>query len=510
MKAVFYLLLLGMVVPAFGQFNPQTKKMTLKHFPEKEDLPALTPALKKSDGFTNYPELIGFLEKLCADHPDKAQLSYIGETKKGLKIPMLRVRAGAETTKVKVWMQGGLHGDEPASTEALLYLLHDLLYNAENSQMLSLLDLAVVPMANIDGYLKQERNNAEDLDLNRDQTKLMAVESPLLKKAFSSFKPHVALDFHEYRPFRRDFEKMGDFGVTGSYDVMFLNTGNLNVPLALRNFNKEVFLKPTQAALSSHQLSYHDYVTTIDYFGAIHFNQGSENPRSSVTNFSLQNTLATLIEVRGVGIGRTSIKRRVFTGYLIAKKYLEIATTERENIFQVLQTSAQSKQEVVVNSVKKVYQDKLDFIDLDKNELIKLDVTIRDALQSTATRTRKAPKGYFILPEWASLVEKIKLFGLEVETIPQAAPAQVEQYLVKQVKVDPQKFEKMNLQEVETVIQQMEINLPAGTFYVRMDQRAAAILPELLEPEAGNSFVSLGVLPAFEGKVLPIFRKIND
>ncbi|WP_367889131.1 M14 family zinc carboxypeptidase [Polaribacter filamentus] len=33
--------------------------------------------------------------------------------------------------KSRVWMQGGLHGDESASTEGMLYLIHQLL-NDEN------------------------------------------------------------------------------------------------------------------------------------------------------------------------------------------------------------------------------------------------------------------------------------------------------------------------------------------------------------------------------------------
>jgi hypothetical protein len=85
-------------------------------------------------------------------------------------------------------------------------------------------------MANIDGYLKQNRSNAEGLDLNRDQTKLMAAESIPLKEAYSAFKPDIALDLHEYRPFRKDFVTLSTSGVSSAYDVMFLYSGNLNVP----------------------------------------------------------------------------------------------------------------------------------------------------------------------------------------------------------------------------------------------------------------------------------------
>lgn len=507
MRPLFIFFLLVQVLPALGQFNPQSKKMTAKFFADKEDLPNLSPALKKQEGFTNYDELIGFLEQLRQDHPEKSTLNYIGTSKKGYNIPLFRLHQNNGKPKVKIWMQGGLHGDEPGSTEAMLYLLHDLLNNSAHQDLIANIDLAVVPMANIDGYLKLERNNAEDLDLNRDQTKLMAIETPLLKKAFSDFRPQVALDFHEYRPFRKDYDKMSSFGVAGYYDVMFLNTGNLNVPASLRNFNQTQFLQPAKALLEANQLSYHDYFTTVQHFGATQFNLGSDNARSSVTNFSLQNTLATLVEVRGVGLGRTSFKRRIYTAYLIALSYLQTAVKEREAIENLLKTPSTERSEVVVNSSKKVYKKELDFIDLDQMERIKLSVTLRDALQSSPKLIRPMPEGYYILPEWKLLVDKIRLFGLKADSLEKSTRTFVQRYTILEHKSEPEKEEKMTRQEVQTQLDSVEMELPAGTYFIRMEQQAAMILPELLEPEASNSFVSFGVLPLKQGMVLPIFRK---
>ena len=100
--------------------------------------------------------------------------------------------------------------------------------------------MAIVPMANIDGYLRLSRYANNGLDLNRDQTKLMAQESVLLKKNFSEFNPEVALDFHEYTPFRRDFSGFGNTGISNFYDAMFLFSGNLNVPENLRTFTEKI------------------------------------------------------------------------------------------------------------------------------------------------------------------------------------------------------------------------------------------------------------------------------
>jgi len=492
-----------------SQFNPQSSRITDTFFPEKHDLAEVSPGLQKQKGFTNYAELIGFLEGLVQKFPDKITLSYIGETKKGLRIPLVQLKSQPTGKKIRVWMQGGLHGDEPASTEALLYLLHQLLHDSSHAATLEKIDLAILPMANIDGYLKQERPNAEGLDLNRDQTKLMAAESSLYKRAFAAFQPQIALDFHEYRPFRRDFAKMSTFGVTSSYDVMFLYSGNLNVPESLRLFTQDAFLSPTRFVLDQHKLTHHDYVSTDDYHGEIHFNQGSNNARSSATNFALQNVISTLVEVRGVGIGRSSFKRRVFTGYLIAKSYLDIAAANVEQIEETLLASQGANNPITVTSKKHIYVGKLDFIDLEKSERIQLDVTLRDAWQSKPGLTRKRPVAYLLDEDQGLLVSKLETYGLKVQRLSEAKTFEIEQYTIKEYQQAAQKYEKMNLQEVSTTITTSTKTFAPGTYYVAVDQKGSNLLFELLEPEAPNSFVSFGVLKTEAQQILPIYRLVH-
>ena len=189
---------------------------------------------EKSSVSLSWGTFMTFLNNLVDQHPHIVQLRYIGESQKGKKNPLLSLNKTSSTPKIKVWMMGGLLGNEPASTEGMLYFLDKILNDLEVSYLLDRIELAVVPMANIDGYLKQSRYAANGLDLNRDQTKLMAPESIVIKQAFSDFNPEVALDFHEYRPYRKDFAQLSNFGITALYDAMFLNSGNLNVPKNLR------------------------------------------------------------------------------------------------------------------------------------------------------------------------------------------------------------------------------------------------------------------------------------
>ncbi|NJN50255.1 MAG: hypothetical protein HC798_03605 [Polaribacter sp.] len=236
-------------------------------------------------------------------------------------------------------MQGGLHGDELGSTEGMLYLAKKILADENYNKLLDDIELAIIPMANIDGYLKENRYSKNGLDLNRDQTKLMAPETLVLKKALVNFNPEVVIDFHEYRPYRRDYAMIGDFGVTGYHDVMFLYSGNYNIPRNIRDITNNVFVANARNELDGYQLTTYPYYTSDDYKGNVVFNQGSISSRSSATNNALSNTISILVEVRGVGLGKKSYNRRVFSTFITAISFLKTAIENKLKIKEELSKS---------------------------------------------------------------------------------------------------------------------------------------------------------------------------
>ncbi len=496
-------------ITAYAQFTPQSKKITEKFFPDSDEVLNTTPALQKKRGYTDYDELLGFLNDLIENHSEKITMEFIGASQKGKKIPMVLLTNPNDNEKIKVWMQGGLHGNEPASTEGMLYLLDRLLNDDNYTDILDNVELAVVPMANIDGYLKNKRYAANGLDLNRDQTKLMAPETVILKKAYVDFSPEVAVDFHEYRPYRRDYARMGDYGVTNMYDAMFLYSGNLNVPENLRNLTNDVFVNKARKSLDDFNYTHHPYISTRKITGDIHINQGSISARSSASNNALTNTVSSLIEIRGVALGRTSFKRRIHSSFLIAVAYLKAAAENMELVKNEIEKAIQQSNPVVVESERAVYKDQVKFIDVSAVEYVELEMMVRDAWKAEATLSRPRPTAYILDADQASLAEKMRTLGIEVEELEQEKALEVESYYIDTHYRKPIRYEKMNLQTVETSLKKGEKTFKAGTFMVKMDQRRANLVPELLEPEAPNSFVSFGLIETEKGKTLPIYRLLN-
>jgi hypothetical protein len=386
----------------------------------------------------------------------------------------------------------------------------DRLLNDENyTDILEDVNLAIVPMANIDGYLKNNRYAANGLDLNRDQTKLMAPETMVLKKAYVEFNPEVAVDFHEYRPYRRDFARMGDFGVTNMYDAMFLYSGNLNVPENLRNLTNDVFVEEARKSLDEFNYTHHPYISTRKVSGDIHINQGSISARSSASNNALTNAVSSLIEIRGVALGRTSFKRRIHSSFLIAIAYLRAAADNMDLVKSEIEKAINQANPVVVESKRAVYKDKVKFIDVSAVEYVEFEMMVRDAWKAKATLSRSRPTAYILDADQIGLVKKMKTLGIEVEKLQEERNFEVETYHVKTYYQKPIRYEKMKLQTVETELKKEEKTFKAGTFMVKMNQRRANLVPELLEPEAPNSFVNFGLIKTGKGKTLPIYRLHN-
>ena len=497
------------VFPMFGQFNPQNDEITKKFFPDSE-LDIHTPSFSKK-GFTNYDDMMLYLNKLVAEHPKEISLYFIGESQKNKKIPMVVLNKDNENEKIKVWFQGGLHGDEPAGTETMLFLIDKILNDPKYTYLLEKITLSIVPMANIDGYEKLDRYAANGLDLNRDQVKLMAKESNFLKKAFSDFGAEVAVDFHEYRPFRKEFGLLGTDGISSIYDAMFMYSGNLNLPQNLRDYTKNVFVENAKKVLDSNHFIYRDYIASVKQNNEVHFNQCTTEARSSTTSYALTNCISSLIEIRGVNLQKTSFKRRINTTFLIATSFLKTVYEDVLNIKEVLRISNSTKPEnLVVVANKPQEKQTIRAISLKDNSEISLEVKVNNALKCTPVLERKRPFAYLILPEQKILVDKLIILGLKVEEITEDKKIKVESYTISSIYINPDEEEGYNSQKAETSITNIEKSFPKGTFIVYLDQKNSKMATEVLEPESENGFVKFETLKVKKNQELPIYRYLTN
>ena len=366
-------------------------------------------------------------------------------------------------------------------------------------------------MVNIDGGSHLERVTANTLDLNRDQSKLATPEAVVLRNFYNQYAPQVVIDFHEFQPLRADYTLISTDNITNSFDAMFLYTGNLNVPQELRNLTAQTFVGNARKALDAKQLRHHDYFTTAKKFGEIVFNVGGINPRSTANAFSLGNSVAILMELRGVKIGKTSLKRRVCTAFTLAESYLKTAYDHADEVMRVTRQAAQTRNDIVVTSSPKSVDDYvLPFISMNTNQMVNVKVCANLSLESTPTLVRKRPEAYYISALQPEIARKLQELGVKVETLTVPMTLDVETYTIDSYKEEYSLFEKFYPVKVKTTVNTKQVFFPAGTFVVPMNQKNGNVAASVLEPEAANGFINYRIYETKQGEELPVYRKMNS
>ena len=118
-KKIILILLIFSFNYGFTQLNQQSKKITQKFFSDLNELENITPALQKKKGFTNYKELLEYIDNKIIQHPEIISKKYIGESQKGYKIPMVYLsNKNNNKNKIKAEYQARVLARKQDSTDA--------------------------------------------------------------------------------------------------------------------------------------------------------------------------------------------------------------------------------------------------------------------------------------------------------------------------------------------------------------------------------------------------------
>jgi hypothetical protein len=107
--------------------------------------------------------------------------------------PIKMLKIGSGPYKILIWSQ--MHGNESTTTKALLDLIPWFI-DVSQDKLHSSFTLYIIPQLNPDGSLLYTRNNANNIDLNRDAIKMSQPESKALKFIYEKIKPNLCLNLH--------------------------------------------------------------------------------------------------------------------------------------------------------------------------------------------------------------------------------------------------------------------------------------------------------------------------
>ena len=507
---------------AVAQFDPTKvyveSEAVAAQFPD----PAVryaTPSLRADRrDFASHAEVIEFGEALAKASPH-TRLETIGRSQKNLPILMLVFAQNGvvDAARPVVLIIAQQHGNEPASGEAALAIAHTLVH--ARAELLKNVTVLIIPRANPDGAEKFARATANGIDVNRDHLLLRTPEAQAIARVTAQYKPHVVLDLHEFTVGGRWIDK---FGVVQKYDALIQTTSVGNMDLALSQFSEKAFTEPIRKAWSGAGLSGFHYHTTSPNAQDKVVSMGGVQPDTGRNVAGLRPAVSILIEVRGVGLGRAHLLRRVHTQVVAAISVFEtVAQLGSKVNVAVAQAGARVQAracegELVVAAKHTASKNTLEFLDAKSGQTREMEVPWMNALALDVQRTRANACGYVLDASQTPAIEKLKLLGARMHTLTQAQTWSVERYAVRAASAGRRQDARGDIDDggggievVEVDLQAATLLIPAGAVYAPLDQPLAALIAAALEPDSQSSFAANKLLEIGDDKLLRV-RKLPD
>ncbi|CAK3936329.1 Carboxypeptidase 2 [Lecanosticta acicola] len=513
---------------------PDTPRIE-KHFPPINVTlrsPAFISPDQVPDGFSKGTEgptsdaiLHDFLHGLASRNPwmTYQDLGYVSE--EGRSLPFIQLSSSnvswnrtvqipetplsSSRSKIRVWLQGGVHGSEPAGDQSILALLGKM--DAEpqwTASLLENLEIMMLPRYNPDGVAYFQRDLASNFDPNRDHVKLARQQTRDIKRVFSEFAPHVAADMHEFRA----SAMYGGQYLPGA-DAMFSAAKNLNIHTAIRHMSEQLFAPAIGTHLKSRGLRWEPYVTgrtSLKHDTSIVFHEAGSDAKIGRNAMGLSQAIVFLCEVRGIGIADQEFHRRTATALTILESILQTASDHAHEIIRVVEDGvndfANSDEPIVVSDHTDKSTRNWTFVDFDSGDLVQVPVVFHSTTPTSANLTRPRPEAYLIPRTWAEVAARLEILGLQVETVSESWNGTVEALTITSSSIGRYHDEGVVLTAVTTNSTSTHVQLPPGSFRVSTRQKNAALAFVTLEPENVDSYVSWGIIPMEKGDQYPIFR----
>lgn len=313
----------------------------------------------------------------------------------------------------------------------------------------------------------------------------------------NEYRPILVVDAHEYTVAGRYLQK---FNAIQRYDALLQYTTTANYPEFLTKASQEWYHQPMVAALKAQGLASDWYYTTSNNPDDKSISMGGTQPDTGRNVNGLKNTVSLLIETRGVGIGRMHIQRRVHSQVTAITSALR-STAERANNLEQVRSfvardiSAQAcRDQVVVEAAATPTQRELEFLDPETGATRPIRVEWNSSLTLRPTKTRARPCGYWLSASSTAAVERLKLLGLQVMRVAEPGSALADTYReTSRESGDRQDVigtiaGGTGIVRVQVAPMRSAIDVPAGSYYIPLNQPRANLAVAALEPDTQNSY----------------------
>ena len=498
----------------------------------------ITPAERSHFRTTpSYADTRAYLQRLAEAAPETIHLTRFGVSPEGRDLMLVVAAKDGEFTPEAarasgrdiVMVQSGIHAGEIEGKDAAMMLLRDLSVGGKHAKLLDHAILVWLPIFNVDGHESSNpynrinqngpdamgfRATAQNLNLNRDYVKADAPEMRDWLRMFDAWLPDLFMDIHTTD------------GADYQYDLTWYleELGPLNPAVKAWQdtaFKQSIF--PAYDRMGHLQAPYLELVDHRDITKGIgNFGSG---PRFSTGYVALRNRAALLVETHMLKSYETRV-RATYDLVVATLEYINAhAGTLRKAVTQAdANTVAHADGRELpllykttdkpVAFTLKGYAFTHEASDLSGDTWVTYDPRTPKTYEIpfyrdlVVTGSARLPAAYAIPPQWTAIIEKLAEHAIRTERLARPASVEADRYELGKPVWAEKPFEGRHmLRDFSIATKRDTVALPAGTVIVPIDQPAANVAANLLEPRAPDSLLRWGFLDAiFEQKESPDAR----
>lgn len=463
-----------------------------------------TPGLQPWRGsYTSNAELRAALRELAA-LPQGPRLLAAGRSAAGEPIEALQYSRGPG--RPTVLLVGQQHGDEPAGAEALL-VVAQLLLTPAWAGLLDRIDVIVLPRANPDGATLGQRRGLHGVDINRDQLLLRTPEAQAQALLVRAYRPLLVVDAHEYPVIGRTLDK---FNAIQRHDLLLQYATVANLPPELTRASEDWFRQPLAQALAREGLTTEWFHTNLETPGDLRMSMGGVQPDTVRNVTGLRNAVGMLLESRGAGIGRLHLQRRVHS-HVVAVRSLLASAAEHADALRALQRQVDAEVaasachgEMVVLAAQTPTRRDILMLDPATGADKPISVLWNSSLELQPLVRRPRPCGYWLAAEADAAVQRLRALGVQVQRLGTATELEAETWR-ETARINAAGPDAPGMPDdgpcvrlVRVTTDRVRLPVPAGSWWVPLDQPLANLVAAALEPDTAASWFAHRLLPALD------------
>ncbi|ASD66945.1 M14 family metallopeptidase [Pseudoalteromonas piscicida] len=465
----------------------------------------------------NYADTMAFVDRLVAANPTQFKLETIGFSNSNRAIKMIvATEQGGDKSNVinngkpTILVQAGIHAGEIDGKDAMFMMLRDIA-TGKRRDILTKVNLLFIPILNVDGHERRSefnrinqrgptvmgfRTNANNLNLNRDYTKLDTPGVKAVMQVINEYNPDLYIDVH-----------VTD-GADYQYDVTYgFNPTFASESPAIAEVLENQISPQINAALAAQGHIPGPLVFVMDKRD---FKKGLAGwvatPRFSNGWGDLKGLPTILVENHSL----KPYKQRVLGTYVFMDGVISGLSSNIQALREAVQKEAEFTPKQLV--VERSYAKEPDYVQFKGIKYKQFESALSghveakylgepqdyDKLpiywQKEAKTTVNVPEQFYIPPAYPEVVEKLKLHGIVVSKLPDGSVLEnVSQASVKDYKFDIAPFEgrfRVNATfDINELTDKVDLS---GWYKVATAQKSGELVTHLLHPEAPDSFFAWG------------------